>query len=603
MNTIGSAGTLVAAGLATAGQYLQSLVLDLFLVPFGSRFAILIFLIAAITFFYRVAIFGDYRGGLMLLFGVTLFGVAVFPRATSYGVSWQMGSRTHDDAIVADTLKGVYDFAGNSDKDEDRKSFEVSWFFAKFDQLTSGIVQSAIQLIGITAGKEDLKFLVKTANFQQLLNLGVVDSQLQLYLHSVLFQSCAEWIGLYQAVIDPAQASRIDEINLRIEQVSGKMVLSSKDPSYALVQKLYDGGYFGVHQNPLAEQLGCQDLWKMGIWALKTQAFSQSVETITDRLPDGLTPDEMILQAAIKFGGDDFNNPEDIAYMMNAIAARMMMGSFRELYPALSNIAVLPPVNVESLDNVWSEADRQAFSKNLREETLDKADFSQGEYFGYLAALPYVQGILLFFLSLSYPVFALMLINPNRAKGYLIWCGLWFWVKLWDFGFSIVMKVDQLLYYLIPHGPNLDSTQMNDPGVVFRAVLSADPTASILIYWDIMAMLLAAIPILTAMMTWIGGNIVMYQVQNAFTGFAQNRMGTQFMNSGQNSRKQASDAADAAAAAEAKRIADSKKPPADGSSNTTTNGAAVNTTTGGAPGGQQQLLPGSNESSRQDITP
>jgi len=228
METIGSAGTLVAAGLATAGQFLQSKLLDLFSVPFGSSLAVLIFLIAALALFYRVAIFGDYRSGLMLLLGASLFGTAVFPRVTSYGVKWQFGENTHDDRIVADTLKGVYDFAGDRSAKKDRKSFEVSWVFAKFDEITTAIVQNAIKLIGVTSGKEDLKFLIRTSNYQQLLNLGAVDSQIQLYLHSVVFQRCAEWISLYQAVIDPAQASRIDEINRQIDTWRGKVVLTDK---------------------------------------------------------------------------------------------------------------------------------------------------------------------------------------------------------------------------------------------------------------------------------------------------------------------------------------------------------------------------------------
>lgn len=529
MDTIGSAGTLVVAGLATAGQYLQAKVLDLFWMPFGSSFALLIFLIAAVSLFYRVAIFGDYRSGLMLLFGATLFGTAVFPTVTSYGVKWQFGDRQHDDRIVADTLKGVYDFVGDRTAvNEQRKSYQVSWLFAKFDELTSGIVQSGIKLIGVTSGKEDLKFLVKTSNYQQLLNLGVIDSQVQLYLHSVLFERCAEWIGLHQAVIDPAQASRAAEINLKIDQWVGKPVITNKDASWELTNKLYTAGFFGAPNGELAEKLSCDDLWLMGVTALKAQAYSQSVEEVTDRLPEGLTPDEMLLQAAIKFGGDDLSDREDIARMINAIAARMIMGAFREQYPALSRVNVLPPVRIQNEDDIVLEEDRYGFSKNLQTKTIADADFSQGEYFGYLAALPYVQGILIFFLTLSYPVFALMLLNPMRVRAYLIWFGLWFWVKLWDFGFSIIMRIDQLLYYLIPHGPNLDDAQMKDPGEMFRAVLAADPTSSILIYWDIMAMLLGSIPILTAMMTWVGGNIVMYQVQTAFTSFAQEKMGDQF---------------------------------------------------------------------------
>lgn len=532
MDTIGSAGTLVAAGLATAGQYLQSRVLDLFQIPFGTSLAVLIFSIAALSLFYRVAIFSDYRSGLLFLLGCTLFGLAVFPRVNSYGVRWQLGNNTHKDALVADTLNGVYDFVGDRGAEYDqRRSFEVSWLFAKFDQLTSGIVQTAIKLVGVTTDKDDLKFLARTTNFQRLLNLGIVDSQVQLYLHSVLFNRCADWLSLHQSLIDPAQFERQTQVQNQIDRWNGKVVLTKKDISYELTEKLYSSGFFGNNSQPLPEQLSCQDLWILGMGALRPQAYSQSLQIISDSLPDNLTPDEMLTQAAIKFGDNNDPDPQDIGRMVNAIAARMLVGAFREQYPALSRVNVLPPIRIANDDDILFEEDRYGFSKNLQEKTLSDIDFSQGEYFGYVASLPYVQGILLFFLALSYPVFALMLLNPMRIRAYLVWFGLWFWVKLWDFGFSVVMKIDGLLYYLLPHGPNLDDTNMADPGAVIRAVVNADPTSSILVYWDIMAMLLSAVPIVTAMITWVGGSIVMYQVQSILYGYSQGKIATQFQQS------------------------------------------------------------------------
>ena len=553
MDTIGSAGSLAAAGLATAGQYLQSMVLDLFLIPFGSAIGTLVFLVSVAILFYRVAILGDFRSAGMLLFGALLFGVAIFPRATSHGVKWELGGRDHDDRLVADTLKGIYTFGPLESKLDKTKrdtkldpdappSFEVSWLFAMYDRIVTGIVQSATKVIGVASGKSDLKFLARTSNFQQLFSLGIVDSQMQAFIQSVLFENCAEWIGLYQASIDPTQTGRADQIDMEINKWSGKAVLSTNDAGYEQTKKLYNGGFFGVRTDPLPSQLSCDDLWSLAYGALKAQAYSQSVEVVTDRLPDGITPDEMLLQAAVKFGADDTSQREDVARMMNAIAGRMLIGAFRERYPALTLVDQLPAIRRPPDDGSITESQRYSASTSLKQETLADADFSQGEYFGYIAALPYLQGILLFFLSLSYPVFCLALLNPNRIRGFLLWFGLWFWVKLWDFGFSVVMKVDDLLYYLLPHGPNIDDSTIGDPGAVLRAVLSADPTYSISIYWDVMAMLLASIPIITAMMTWAGGNIVMYQVQSAFTNFAQDKFAPTFRSAGVETR--ASDAQD-----------------------------------------------------------
>ncbi len=531
MNEIGSAGTLAAAGLATAGQYLQSRVLDLFMLPFGSALATLIFAVGAVALFYRVALFGDLRAGLLLLFGAMTFSTAIFIRIESCGVKWELGARDHQGRIVSDTLRGIYGFVPDA-PDEKIKTFQVSWLFALLDTISTGIVQTATRIIGVASSSSDLKFLARTSNYQQLFGLGITDGKMQQFVHTVLFENCAEWISLHQASIDPAQSARAEIIELELNKWIGKTVISSADRNYPLVKELYEAGYFGQSTEVLPLHLSCQDLWMMAYTALKAQAYSQSVEIIADRLPEGITPDEVLRQAALKFGADDTEDTEDMSRMMNAISARMLMSSFRELYPAFTRANRLPSIRRPFDEGTESESSRYRDSWQLRQQSIDDADYSQGEYFGYLAALPYVQGILLFFLALSYPVFALMLLSPTRMTSFLVWFGLWFWVKLWDFGFAVVMKIDDLLYYLLPRGPSIADASVSDPGAVFRAVLTADPTYSITVYWDIMAMLMGSVPVVTAMMTWVGGSIVMYQVRGAISGFAGDRMAGQLRQSG-----------------------------------------------------------------------
>jgi len=530
LNTIGGVGTLAAAGLATAGQYLQAVILDELTGPVGSKLILLVALIGVANLFYRVAILGDYRSGVMLIFGAILFSTAIYPRAISNGVRWEVGSRKHDDVLVRETLRGVYSFAGNSEPGDPKDNpgtpvFKVSWIFAMWDRLTTGLVQVGTESLGVVRSKSDLYFLNRTARYQQLFQMGVVDSNLQQFLQTVLFDSCSRWLGLYQSLVDPSQADRAAEVQLEITRITDLAVMSKVDRNYPFVEELNTRGYFGTPPPALGESLSCKDLWSLAMRALKKVAYSHASEGLTDRLPDGLTPDEMMIQAAIKFGTDDVADPLDMGRMINAIASRMLLGAFREAYPALTAVNRLPALLRPEENASAGEADRYDFSKNVQEQSQQAADASQTEYLGYVMALPYIQGIFLYFLALSYPVFALMLINPNRSLAFVIWLGLWFWVKLWDFGFAAVMRLDDLLYFLLPHGPTIDDAQVNDPGLVLRTVLAADPTYTISVYWDIMAMLIAGIPIVTAMMVWVGGSAVMFELRRSYSGYGTRASG------------------------------------------------------------------------------
>ncbi len=76
--------------------------------------------------------------------------------------------------------------------------------------------------------------------------------------------------------------------------------------------------------------------------------------------------------------------------------------------------------------------------------------------------LPYYQGVILFFLSILYPFFALMLLFPGKYVMFIHWFLYWLWAKSWDIGFAMIMIIDRILFDLIGVGkPPLDAS--NDP--------------------------------------------------------------------------------------------------------------------------------------------
>src|SRR5262249_50275324 len=156
--------------------------------------------------------------------GAVLFGVAVYPTVISNGVRWEIGGRVHDDTLVRETLRGVYDFAGTSEPgdpkdDPGTPQLKISWLFAKWDTITTDLVQMATQMLGVANSKSDLQFLTRTARYQQLFTMGVIDSNIQQFLHTVLFDRCADWLADYQALVDPSQQDRAAEIQQNIDDI------------------------------------------------------------------------------------------------------------------------------------------------------------------------------------------------------------------------------------------------------------------------------------------------------------------------------------------------------------------------------------------------
>lgn len=101
------------------------------------------------------------------------------------------------------------------------------------------------------------------------------------------------------------------------------------------------------------------------------------------------------------------------------------------------------------------------------------------ELYTWAILLPYIQGILMYFLAMMYPIACIMIIMPGQHKWIFTWASFWAWVKLWDLGFAIVMSLERTVWAMI--GNNAKITKVFDRIVeldsiaTFRATCSANP--------------------------------------------------------------------------------------------------------------------------------
>lgn len=146
-----------------------------------------------------------------------------------------------------------------------------------------------------------------------------------------------------------------------------------------------------------------------------------------------------------------------------------------------------------------SYTDEQMYQFMRDAKNYQYSQSQQYQWFTYALMLPYIQGVILFALSVLYPFFALMLIIPGRANAIVTWMLLWAWVKSWDVGFAVVMVVDGVLWQLMPHSATWDPIKdpNHGPITMLESAFEGDPAYSLTSYYMILGVMLSAVPVLT----------------------------------------------------------------------------------------------------------
>jgi hypothetical protein len=158
-------------------------------------------------------------------------------------------------------------------------------------------------------------------------------------------------------------------------------------------------------------------------------------------------------------------------------------------------------------------------SQDLRIMARSHEYQGKGDYLTGMLSMPYLQGLALYFLTAAFPLFAFALLVPGRHHTFMLWFGLWFWVKFWDFGFAVVMVLDELLYYLMPRGPFMSETTLGDPGEAFRLLLQSDPSYSMSTQYNILATAIGAVPILCGIFIKKSAGDVVDAISNGVSSF------------------------------------------------------------------------------------
>lgn len=529
METIGSVGSHIGAALETAGQYMQAEFLHVLLDgQVAQTIGVFFYVFSALSAFIILACGGQYKQALTFLIGPPLFFFVVSNRVPSEGVQWRFGSREFDQANVLRAVSEITDGDGALAIAPGR-SIQVPWFFANWNRIVSGTVAAfTAQVQKLQSQNGDLTFINKFERYQSLFRLDYIDPRLKNFAQLTAAGPCSDYFAGLMWLNNPAYNRNLNDIAQnrlrdRVARLERESVFTfSEHPE--LGRSLQDLG----EPIDFTKVYNCKDIWDLGVKLSLREADQIINQATRSNLPEQLTPEMARAKLAEKFGQYSSNQDQTVSLiesdrqrqdilMQNEIAVRLLLKQLSQLKPNTAQIGFDKTIEIRREKDIDQRTDTAQSIRELsqREEYQGKGDFIEA-----MLSMPYVQGLALYFLAMSFPFFAMGLMVPGRHVVFLQWMSLWVWVKSWDFGFAVVMFIDDVLYVLMPHGPPLSDNILHDPGAALKAVLQVDPTYSVNTYYLIMAALIAAVPVVTAVFVKKGANDLVGAISQGFEGVA-----------------------------------------------------------------------------------
>jgi len=503
---------------------------------FINRFGLLIYIASFVAVIFGIAVFGASDGIAWLLIGPIMFFFVLKTVTPGSAVEWR-----HPTAVS---------LTGNSASEP---QFAVSLVFHRINVMISSITRELIKLL--TSGESQALManaMSRERIMSELLTLQIPNGGFRTLAAETLLQCSRE--------MDAARTVALGERDLLFQNTKEYKDSSlaaasyrttspehakhlSNDQSRTYVKELLYRVWSGtaVDQGPtvlrhcadeatafvndhggsirldeaVADPMSCAQLWcwmGLGVYTEVSEAeddiqqrygfdnatFRKIKEDIVEKLT---TPKIRFNAYGEKIGDRDPVQPDPslIPVIIGGYILGEMMQHSNLHGTALSSIA----------ENTGIQVPARNFSETMDENQVQRVGLihaqhivaveNQNEIITYSHALPYFQGLMLYFLGLSFPFFAALLLIPGRAGGFLAWIGLWTWAKSWDVGWALVLLLEQFLWNMLPHSGLYSPLQdpNHGPISIFESAFREDGGYYLSTYYVIIGTLLAGVPVLT----------------------------------------------------------------------------------------------------------
>ncbi len=487
--SLGAVSNLVAATLQTAGVYAQSKILVEFEAALISL-AALCYLVGVVSAIISVTLHGTYKNAPYLLIGPALFYFCIKTEPVG-GTRVQVGGRIVQGS-VADQKKFMEEFVT-------AKSFSgpanVSYVFLVVDSLVSEIVQKVVEVLSNAKNKEDMVVKARERVFSWVILSTPSDPGFLKLISLGMNGECAQVKNIALEIptyrIDPTKGiedGNLTDVGQRRKadyNAAKKLVRFTLDPETLMF------AYRGQDPKaPIPARFSCEMLWELG--------WSKLIEYSKSQLDE---------EKFLGHGPRDKSVPWKEA--LEEVKKALALGDAGKSVTPEQMLAaiVMRNINAKTPHAAMSSAVNEHAQFNAQRKTYITDDIARAEsYAGYLriqyfaAAIPYIQGVLLYLLSCAFPFFAVFLVLPSRANTILIWISLWVWVKSWDIGFAFISIARRIMWTWVRHGHNryLQNIDWSQPDSVFAVIMDNDPFATPTTYYQVIALLTLSVPLLTA---------------------------------------------------------------------------------------------------------
>jgi hypothetical protein len=158
--------------------------------------------------------------------------------------------------------------------------------------------------------------------------------------------------------------------------------------------------------------------------------------------PNGLTREQFLKGL---FYGWNIREDEDAEWanydQLNAFVKHLIL-----TYIVRNEMMVAPQVT--TVDQRFSPSEQTRINGDAQVRTMgSKAKFA--ELYNWAVLMPYLQGILLYFVIMAYPFAAMMMVLPGHHKTFFTWISFFAWLKLWDVGFAFVQVLERSVWAML----------------------------------------------------------------------------------------------------------------------------------------------------------
>ncbi len=503
---VGAVGHLISAALQTAGFMFQNDIIRNF-GGFLQNLGLLLYVAALVSAIATYALYGNSKQIRYLLICVPLFISVVFYTIPAKPTLLQVGERINLRA-QRDQLTVLQEISG---RDFTAENIHVSWFFAKFDYLTSAVVQTLVGFLIDENRRRDLVAVAREKIVGDVFSKQPVEQEFLTLLGAGLMAECSRYAFLKKEMssIDLQLANPITQGPKvpRLQSLKTSYqdeITALKDIRRPIDESLADYVWAVDQGTVLAGRsvaLTCDEIWGV-CWNRAQQLADEELQKATyagvtdaNGIPWGNVRDDVVAMT----GGTD---PQE--------AVRVIAANFVRI--ALKNL----PTGM-MLERAVSHSPIDAAKYELTFGAYARAE-AQGEFLQmqfFAGVIPYIQGFLLFLMAASFPFFALLILIPGRASGFFAWLGIWVWVKSWDVGFAAIHVVRDFLWEYLSAGVRPTTTgNWADLSFLYTAINSNDPLSNLTMYYLIVSLLTLSVPMLSAHLC-LGGRAAFDVFRNA----------------------------------------------------------------------------------------